>query len=268
MGCGCAYRIGYLNPWKNAAESQAYHSMARAAIKAVHSLIHVSTTAEINAANLDFVIATSSTQPKATDVPTFGSIHEPRERFWQSSDYFDNLLSYDGYLTISDRLERFLRSLMAGYGRAAVIGRYYNTPQQSEFRSALDRIVTLGQLGLCYFGTNWDRRGRPMFRELAQRDYMRIYGPTASWAYLKGRAYKGSPPFDGSSVQLEYAAFGAGLVALSQEHLLDDVISNRIFEIASVGAVAICPDMPWIRKNFGDSVFYYEIGRASCRERV
>lgn len=263
MGRAKTYRVGYLNPWKNAAENQAYHSMASAAAKAGHSLVHVSTTTEIEAADLDFVIATASTQPKTTSVPTFGSIHEPRERFWQSPAYFDNLLSYDGYLTISDSLERFLRSLLAGYRREAVIGRYYNTPQQSEFTCPVERIVTRRQLGLCYFGTNWDRRGRSMFRELAKRNYMRIYGPEASWSYIKGSAYKGSPPFDGNSVQLEYAAFGAGLVALSQEHLLDDVISNRIFEIASVGAVAICPDMPWIRRNFGDSVFYYDAAGAT-----
>jgi hypothetical protein len=36
-----------------------------------------------------------------------------------------------------------------------------------------------------------------------------------------------------------------------------DVTSNRIFEIASVGAVAICQDIPWTRKWFGDSVFYF-----------
>jgi hypothetical protein len=40
-------------------------------------------------------------------------------------------------------------------------------------------------------------------------------------------------------------------------HLFDDVISNRLFEIASVGACSICPDTPWIREHFKGSVFYY-----------
>jgi len=36
------------------------------------------------------------------------------------------------------------------------------------------------------------------------------------------------------------------------------VISNRIFEICSVGAVALCPDIPWIRKWFGHTVIYFD----------
>jgi len=253
-----SYRIGFLNPWRNAAENQAFHSMAIAADRIGHTLVHVATTAEVEAADLHFVIATASTQPKTTDIPTFGAIHEPRERFWQNQDYFDNLLSYDGYLTISDNLVRFLRSLCAGFGRDAPIGRYYNTPQRSNLSCNLYHTASFDLLRLCYFGTNWDKRNRPMFRELSRRPYMRIYGPEQSWSYLTGPSYKGSLPFDGNSVQQEYATFGVGLVALSQGHLLDDIISNRIFEITSAGAVAICPDTPWIRKHFGDSVFYYD----------
>ena len=37
----------------------------------------------------------------------------------------------------------------------------------------------------------------------------------------------------------------------------DDVVPNRVFEISSVGAVAICPDIPGVREWFGDSVLYY-----------
>src|SRR6185295_18759767 len=35
-------------------------------------------------------------------------------------------------------------------------------------------------------------------------------------------------------------------------------ISNRIFEITSVGAIAFCCDIPWIRKHFGDTVYYFD----------
>jgi hypothetical protein len=90
---------------------------------------------------------------------------------------------------------------------------------------------------------------------------LRIHGPESSWAYLNGEGYFGATAFDGESVQNIYAQFGAGLMVLSREHLLDDVISNRIFEISSVGAVAVCPDTPWIRRNYGDSVYYYPAAR-------
>ena len=252
------YRIGFLNPWRDKAENHAFHSLRTAASRIGHELIHVTNSHEILQAAPDFVLAVASTQPKTTDVPTFGVIHEPRSRFWERPEYFHNLLSYDGWLTISETLEVFLKNLAAGFGREPLVGRYYNSPQRQTAAADIEGLAAGGALRLAYFGTNWDPRSRPMFRELSKRDDMRIYGPEESWEYLKGRAYYGSPPFDGESVQATYAKCGAGLAVLSKNHTLDDIISNRIFEITSVGAAAICPDIPWIRRWFGDSVWYYD----------
>jgi hypothetical protein len=252
------YRIGFLNPWKDKAENQAFQSLRIAAERIGHELVHLSTSEETLAARPDFVLAVASTQPKTTDIPTFGVIHEPRTRFWEKIDYFHNLLSYDGWLTISENLEVFLRNMAAGFGREPLVGRYYNVPQRQAVTTDIADVVAGGKLSLAYFGTNWDPRTRPLFRELSKRDYMRLYGPEGSWDYLKGRGYFGSPPFDGEAVQKTYARCGAGLAVLSKNHTLDDIISNRIFEITSVGAAAICPDIPWIRKWFGESVWYYD----------
>ncbi|CAN5248175.1 hypothetical protein BH09PSE2_BH09PSE2_02050 [soil metagenome] len=252
------YRIGFLNPWRDKAENQAFQSLRIAAERLGHELIHLTTSEETLAAAPDFVLAVASTPPKPTDIPTFGVIHEPRTRFWEKEAYFHNLLSYDGWLTISETLETFLKNLAAGFGREPLVGRYYNVPQRQTVRTDIEAAVAAGRLGLAYFGTNWDPRSRPLFRELSKRDYMRIYGPEGSWDYLKGRGYFGSPPFDGEAVQKAYARSGVGLAVLSKNHTVDDIISNRIFEITSVGAAAICPDIPWIRNWFGDSVWYYD----------
>jgi hypothetical protein len=252
------YRIGYLNPWREKAENHAFGSLREAAGRLGHDFIHVTTSDEIMAANLDFVIAVASVQPKLTAVPTFGAIHEPRTRFWEKSEYFQNLLTYDGYMTIADSLHGFLDAFCAGVGKPQHVGYYYNTPQRQTIEADVEGLAARGQLSLCYFGTNWDPRTRPLFRTLVKRDYMRVYGPKESWDYLKGEKYFGSPAFDGNAVQREYAAHGVGLAVLSRGHALDDVISNRIFEIASVGAVAICPDIPWIRRHFGDGVYYFD----------
>jgi phosphoglycerol transferase len=253
-----ARRIGFLNPWKDKAENQAFGSLRTAAERIGHELIHLTTSGEILEVRPDFVLAVASTQPKTTDIPTFGVIHEPRSRFWERPEYFHNLLSYDGWLTISDTLEVFLKNVAAGFGRDPLVGRYYNSPQRQTVVTDIGGAVGQGRLALAYFGTNWDPRSRPMFRELSKRDYMRIYGPEGAWDYLKGRGYYGSPPFDGESVQRTYARCGAGLAVLSKNHTLDDIISNRIFEITSVGAAAICPDIPWIRRWFGGAVWYYD----------
>jgi hypothetical protein len=251
-----SYRIGFLNPWSEKAENQAFRSLEIAAERIGHQLVHVTNSDEILAAQLDFVLAIHPLQAKTTDVPTFGVIHSPRALLLEWDYYGQTLLTYDGYLTIMDTIDRFLRGLCAGTRRADKIGFYYNSPQILDFGADLQQLAARDALGLCYFGTNWDPRSRALFKALAKRDYFRAYGPPGAWDYIEG-AYKGAAPFDGCAVQQEYARFGVGLVVLSKQHTLDDVISNRLFEIASVGAVAICPDIPWIRKNFGDSVLYY-----------
>jgi hypothetical protein len=256
---GRAYRIGYLNPYREAAESQAFFSLAMAAGRIGHELVHVTNSDEIIEASPDFVLAVASPQPKTTAVPTFGVIHEPRERFCRNQGYFENLLTYDGYLTISETLHRFLTALCAGTGRPQHVGYFFHhTAQRQSIGCNLEKVAGAGAVRLCYFGTNWDRRDRPLFRALSRRPYMRIYGPEHSWDYLGGSAYCGSVPFDGRSVQRVYAGFGVGLATLSRGHVLDDVVSSRIFEIASVGAVAVCAEIPWIRQHFGDTVFYYD----------
>ena len=258
-----SYRIGYLNPFHEKAENQALMSLAQAAQRGGHAMIDVATSDEVLAAELDFVISIATAQPKLTTVPTFAAIHEPKVRLCGDETLFRNLLSYDGYLTISRSLEEFLGSLNSGFQRNDEVGFYYNTPQISDAAADLAAIVAKNALELCYFGTNWDRRARPLLRALALKPYMRIHGPEEAWAYLsRTPSYKGSVPFDGVSVQATYARHGVGLVVLSREHRLDDVISNRIFEIASVGAVAVCPDVPWIKANFGDSVAYYSSDRS------
>jgi hypothetical protein len=119
-------------------------------------------------------------------------------------------------------------------------------------------MAASGKLKITYFGTNWDKGREKLINLLSQYDGVQIYGPRHSWPGVDPRSYGGALPFDGNSVQAKYAENGIGLCLLSDMHLKDDVISNRVFEIASVGAIAICPDMPWLHRYFGDSVYYVD----------
>ncbi len=257
-------RIGFLNPWTEGAEIQAFMSLSLAAQRIGCELVRVRNSQEIIEAAPDFILAIEPGQPKTTDVPTFGVVHSPRSILLESRShledisYLQSLLTYDGYLTIADSLRDFIEALCAGAGRKPHVGFYYNTPQRQGLICGLEKLAAQDALRLCYFGINWEPRARPLFRALAERPYMRIYGPPQGWEYLRTSSYHGEVPFDGQSVQRVYAMFGIGLVVLSTQHMLDDVVSNRVFEIASVGAAAICPQIPWISKNFGDTVFYYD----------
>lgn len=250
-------RIAYLNPWENAAENQAYASLAQAAEKLGHELIDCRVPENVEHAVPDFVISVASSIPKIADFPSYLTVHEPKRRFLESAFYFSNLLTYDGYLTISDTLETFVRDLCFGVGRSQEVGFYFNTPQVTDIAADLQRTAEERDMRVVYLGTNWDRRLPDLFRELDGSAILRIHGPNASWKNERYVSYAGPLPFDGIAPQKAYARAGIGLVLLSADHLKEDVISNRIFEIVSVGAMAICPDIPWIRKWFGESVLYF-----------
>jgi Glycosyl transferase family 2 len=263
-------KVAYLNPWVNAAENQAFMSLAAGGRNVGVELLSCGTAEEIERSGVDFVLSVASSVPKVADVPSYLTLHEPTKRFLTSKFYFENMLSYDGYLTISDSLKRFAQDVAFGIGRPDDVGFYYNTPQKSDFTTDVGALAKSGELKLVYLGTNWDQRLPALFKALDDREVLRVHGPEASWQKFQYKSFKGSLPFDGVSPQKAYSESGLGLVLLSDGHLAEDVISNRIFEISSVGAVSICPDTPWIRKWFGDSVFYFEpdASPASMSEQI
>jgi len=257
-------KIAYLNPWSNAAEGQAYFSLAAAGRSLGLDLVSCSTPEEVEQADPEFVLSVASSVPKVVDVPSYLTVHEPTKRFLDRAFYLNNLLSYDGFLTISDTLERFVKDLCFGAGRYAGVGFYYNSPQVSGLQTDLPQVVAAGDLRIVYIGTNWDRRAPRLLEALDERGMLRIHGPEHSWAPYKYAGYAGPLPWDGEAPQRAYSEAGIGLVLLSEGHLREDVISNRILEITSVGAVAICPRMPWIEKWYGDSVLYFTPSRSAA----
>ncbi len=251
-------KIAYLNPWTDAAENQAYKSLAIGAVRLGHVLVDCRVAEDVERARPDFVLSVASSVPKVADFPTYLTLHEPKRRFLESQFYFRNMLTYDGFLTISDSLDTFVRHVCFGVGRDDEVGFYYNTPQRTNLRADIARSISEGKLKVVYLGTNWDRRMPAVFELLDRRALLQIHGPLASWESLEYSSYRGPLPFDGISPQLAYSTASIGLVLLSADHLREDIISNRIFEIVSVGAVAICPESRWIRKWFGDAVLYFD----------
>jgi hypothetical protein len=250
-------KIAYLNPWSSAAENQCYGSLAIAARRNGLELIDCRDENDLEPSRAEFVISHTSCVPKICDYPTYLIVHEPPSRFLANEVYFKNLMTYDGYLTVSDSVRRFLRDTSFGIGRPDATGFFYTTAQRSELSACIPEIVKQGKLQIVYFGTNWDRRAPQLFHLLDGKGILRIHGPTHSWP-TGLQSYCGPLPFDGNGPQMTYCSFGMGLVLHSANHLREDVITNRIFEISSVGAVSICPDTPWIRKWFGESVFYFD----------
>lgn len=256
-------RIAYLNPWTNAAESQAYFSLAAAASSLGIDLVSCNTAEDVDTSHADFVLSVASSVPKTADLPTYLTVHEPAKRFLDHAFYMNNLLSYDGYLTISENLEKFATDVCFASGRAVDVGFYYNTPQISSFTTDFETVASTNALRIVYIGTNWDKRAPGLLTQLDKRGTLRIHGPEHGWSQHSYAGYEGPLPFDGAAPQRAYSEAGIGLVLLSADHMREDIISNRIFEITSVGAIAVCPDIPWIRRWFGDSVLYFTPSQAA-----
>jgi hypothetical protein len=62
----------------------------------------------------DLVIVTSPQHAKTTPFPTYGLINRPRGSYLAMPRFLRNIMTYDGYFTISPRLNMMLRDIMFG----------------------------------------------------------------------------------------------------------------------------------------------------------
>lgn len=89
-------------------EIQTFFSHAKIATK----IFYVSDT--ILQYQPDCVIITSPQHAKLTPYPTYGLINKPRSEYLEIARFLRNVLTYDGYLTFSDRLKQFLGDILFG----------------------------------------------------------------------------------------------------------------------------------------------------------
>ena len=120
---------------------------------------------------------------------------------------------------------------------------------------------------LFYVGINFEaslknmRYGR-LLSELDKTGQLEIYGPTEVYGarnlWAGFQSYKGEIPFDGKSIIEKINKAGVCLALNSPMHSDADAVSNRTYEGAAAGAVIISDDNAFVRKYFGDSVFYID----------
>jgi phosphoglycerol transferase len=251
-------KIGFLNPWQNAEENWIFASLEIAAARIGHELVHCANSMEVAAQAPDFVLATAVTQPKLNDVPHYAVIHAPRHLYLANRGNYGNALSCDGYLAIAGTLARFVRDLTFAAGRPQEAGFFSFAPQRIGVQADIRALIASARLKITYAGTDWDGRRAEVVRLLGRHDGVEVFGPQQSWGGMDPKSYGGMLPFDGESVQRKYAANGIGLCLLSEDRCRDDVADNRVFEVASAGAIAISSDIPWLRRHFGDSLYYVD----------
>jgi hypothetical protein len=79
-------KIAYLNPWKNAAENQAYKSLAIGAARIGHVLVYCRVPEDVERARPDFVLFVASSVPKVVDFRTYLGMGRAHRRRWYAID--------------------------------------------------------------------------------------------------------------------------------------------------------------------------------------
>jgi len=256
-GSGEGVRIALHNAFfgQQVAETELARRMATAAGRLGWEAREVATSTEILAWRPDFVLALHFFTPKLTPFPTYGCLWNPPAFLERDPAYVRSVLSYDGYLTSSERVEEWTRDLLHGLGKQTFFAPLYTSCPARPWRAP-----NLDAPRLVYIGTNWDGpRYEELFRSLEEQPFVDVYGPAGRWAYAAA-AYRGPLPFDGETVLDVLNRSGIGLCLHRPEHREAGIPSPRIFEIVASGAVAICQDHPFIRETFGDAVLYLDDG--------
>src|SRR5438067_1911040 len=168
-----AMKIGLLNPWTDAAENQLIPIVARAVQQLGHTVVECKNSQDILHHRPDFVLAFSRSQPKLTNIPTYGLLFDPRSILLSQPSYLANIFTYDGVFTIFDSLKTFAADLAAACRQPIRVGDFYPTC----LRVAWDQEIDFSAARLAYFGVNWVDRRRGLFTLLSRRPWVDGYGP-------------------------------------------------------------------------------------------
>ena len=251
-------KIAFHNPWPQSPGNRRFEALRQAGARLGVTFADCADERDIEAALPDLVVSVTASVPKIVDVPSYLFLHEPKSHILREQQRMRNSLSYDGYLTVSDELTGFARDLCHGVGRTDEPGFFHITPPRAPYRANWRRKDLNHDLFVAYCGSG---RACPMprlFHDLDEAGLLHLRGPAGRWAPLRLRSYAGDVPFDLFGPQRVYAAAGIGLALIDPRRQREDIVNDRIFEICGAGAVAICPDIPWIRRWFGDSVLYFD----------
>lgn len=230
-----------------------------------NGLLISDSSVHVSKANVDFVIHLHYDTPKLYDAFSFVALWNPIHFYheWGYERTSRNLTTHDDFLSCSsdaadDHVARMVR--MSSTHLPANFHLYHSTAD-------VMYPPSLGDCKLFYAGINWEAisggrsRHQDVLKRLDKTDFLRIYGPTIFqgvrvWANYK--SYVCEVPFDGISLIKEISKAGISLVLSSQAHKDSELMSSRLFESVSAGALVICDENLFAKKFFGNSLLYID----------
>jgi hypothetical protein len=101
---------------------------------------------------------------------------------------------------------------------------------------------------------------RTLYQMLSMSGRVKFYGLYKPQSVIH-EGYMGKLPFDGISVIEALQKHGIVLIIHSERHFQFEIPSSRIFEATAASAVVICDENPFVKRHFGDSVYYIDISK-------
>jgi hypothetical protein len=200
----------------------------------------------------DFIIPITYQEPKLTPYPTYGLLTMPVSWVKDSARFVRNILSYDGYLTVSTSVIQWLMKICHAHNKNPYIAQAAFSVQQISLPPC-----QFARAKAIYLGTNWDKtRHKDLFSHLSDGAYLKCFGPRQSWSMYPATLYGGEIPFDGTSSLKVYNEYAAGLCVNHPDFDQEGIPSSRTFEIAAAGALPICMPNEYTENMLGDSVLY------------
>ena len=211
--------------------------------------------------NLDLIVSPAVVEHKDAVFPdAFSCIF-----FWCPTSFFPNLLR-NNYLLYMGKYDCVVGGYESRNPTAELAASYYFNcgkllPSMASVPAdfaVLDELPA--QLKLFYVGVL--PRYEKLLSKLDNTGRLDIYGPKTALGTIpwkKFKSYKGNIPFDGVSIIKKMHESGIVLALHSKPHNTEEFVSNRIFEAAAAGAIIIADDNKFIRRYFGDNVYYVDI---------
>lgn len=203
------------------------------------------------AVDYDYVLTLVPSKGSLSRKNNYLVLFDPHYHYFTSEgQLMRKYLHYKGYLTTFEPKKPFLRTM-----KQVLPMRWYPTVQYLPYRPPTPQ-------GLFYFLCTWGERSgseryKTLLKLLANEEYTRFYGTKAAGApYLQ--SYRGGVPYDGISGLNLISEAGICLVMHCKEHLQEGIPTGRIFEASAASAVIICDENPFVRKEFGDAVLYFD----------
>lgn len=183
----------------------------------------------------------------------------------RAASRYKSIVEYDGYLDISERHEWFEKFIASNYSvNDAQNNKYIATWYPSSYAT---KYTHLDYNSIFYCGDNWDKlrssaKYKAVLKNLEVHGLLKIYGPSKKWEGYP-LAYQSLIPGDGVSLINEIQKSGIYLVLHSEHHNKQGIPSARIFEGAAASAVMISDENPFVKKHFGDCVYYVDTKKSS-----